>query len=328
LKRENYFPQLLNIRTDQEFSEFALRVFRYQYESNKIYNLFCNSIHRDPSTVNNLESIPFLPVEFFKTHEVISGTNSAQTKFTSSGTTGTDASKHFVPDVKLYEDVFTNIFEKFYGPVTGYTFLALLPSYLEREGSSLVYMADKLIQLSGSADSGFYLNEFDMLSAVLNRMKQQNKKTILLGVTYALLDFVSDHQIDFPQLIVMETGGMKGRRREMLREEVHERLCTGFGVSSVHSEYGMTELLSQAYSKGKGIFESPSWMKIIIRDPYDPFVQIKSGSGGINIIDLANIDSCCFIATQDVGKITGENKFEILGRFDFSELRGCNLMVE
>ena len=328
MKRENYFSQLLNIRNEKEFSEFALAVFNYQFDHNEIYRSFCKSVHRDNSTVKNIESIPFLPVEFFKTHKVISRNDNSNIIFTSSGTTGSESSKHYVFDLKLYEDVFEKIFEKFYGPVSDYTFLALLPSYLEREGSSLVYMAEKLIQLSQSSESGFYLNEFDKLSDVIIRQKQQKKKTILLGVTYALLDFAASHKLSFPELIVMETGGMKGRRREMLREEVHEKLCEGFGVSAIHSEYGMTELLSQAYSKGAGIFETPSWMKIIIRDPYDPFVLLQSGNGGINIIDLANIDSCSFIATQDVGKKLGGNKFEVLGRFDFSELRGCNLLVD
>jgi phenylacetate-coenzyme A ligase PaaK-like adenylate-forming protein len=328
LNRENYFSKILSIKGQEDFQTVALAVFHYQFEKNLIYQQFATSVKRTPDNVREISDIPFLPIEFFKSHKVVAGHGDAQKIFTSSGTTGIETSKHYVYDISLYENVFTNIFEKFYGKISDYTLLALLPSYLERAGSSLIYMAEKLINVTGSADSGFYLHDIEKLFGALQRLQQQKRKTILLGVTYALLDFVAVHQINFHELIVMETGGMKGRRKEMLREEVHQKLCKGFGVTSIHSEYGMTELLSQAYSNGNGIFETPAWMRIVIRDPYDPFVNILQGNGGINIIDLANIDSCAFIATQDIGRIFSGHKFEVLGRFDFSELRGCNLLVD
>ncbi len=324
--RNEYFSRLDSISSDNDFASLSMEVFRFQSNHNKVYSQYISSLKREVKSVND---IPFLPVDFFKSHQVISRNDEPERIFTSSGTTGIDTSKHYVFDTGLYEQVFTDIFERFYGRTSEYNILALLPSYLEREGSSLVYMAEKLINASNSNKSGFYLNDHEELFKILKLLQSQNRKTILLGVTYALLDFISIHKLDFPELIVMETGGMKGKRKEIVRAEVHEQLCAGFGVKAIHSEYGMTELLSQAYSKGSGVFQTPPWMKILIRDPYDPLVILSPGnSGGVNIIDLANIDSCSFIATQDIGKLHSDNSFEILGRFDFSELRGCNLLVQ
>jgi phenylacetate-coenzyme A ligase PaaK-like adenylate-forming protein len=248
--------------------------------------------------------------------------------FDSSGTTGSVPSRHFVAEVSLYEESFMRGFQHFYGKPDDYVFLALLPSYLERGNSSLVYMADKFIRLSRKEESGFFLNEFERLHSLVLSLKERGQRTILLGVTFALLDFAEAFSLDFPELIVMETGGMKGRREELTRTEVHSRLCNSFGVKKIHSEYGMTELLSQAYSKGHGIFQTPSWMKILLRDVYDPLqLQKRNKNGAINVIDLANLYSCSFIATNDLGKMNEDGSFEITGRMDNAEIRGCNLMV-
>lgn len=249
--------------------------------------------------------------------------------FTSSGTTGMVQSRHLVTDLSLYEQSFNQAFQQFYGDPKDICILALLPSYQEREGSSLIYMIDALIEQSEHADSGYFLHNRHDLYQTLNRLKNSNQKTILIGVTYALLDFVEQFTIDFPDLIVMETGGMKGKRKELVREELHAILQKGFGVDSIHSEYGMTELLSQAYSYGNGVFKSPQWMKVSLRDTNDPLSPAAQGkSGGINIIDLANLNSCAFLATQDLGKLSADGSFEILGRFDNSDIRGCNLLVQ
>jgi len=251
-----------------------------------------------------------------------------QVTFTSSGTTGITTSSHHVTDVSWYTDSFRLAFQLFYGDIKNYTILALLPSYLEREGSSLIYMADDLIKQSGNPDSGFFLYNHDELARQLQKQQEAKKLTLLIGVTFALLDFIEQRAINFPKLIVMETGGMKGRRREMIREELHDTLCKGFGVDAIHSEYGMTELLSQAYSKGDGIFNCPPWMRIITRDTNDPMSILNDDkAGGINIIDLANINSCSFIATQDLGKVYADGSFEVLGRFDNADIRGCNLLI-
>jgi hypothetical protein len=258
----------------------------------------------------------------------LSSAASPEVAFTSSGTTGTITSSHFVTDVSWYVESFREAFALFYGDIEKYTILALLPAYLEREGSSLIYMADDLIRQSKNPDSGFFLYDHDKLYQQLKKQQEAKKPTILIGVTFALLDFIEKYTLDFPELIVMETGGMKGRRKEMIREELHEQLCRGFGVEAIQSEYGMTELLSQAYSKGEGIFNCPPWMKIIVRDTNDPMTLLnKDRTGGINVIDLANINSCSFIATQDLGKVYADNSFEVLGRFDNSDIRGCNLLI-
>jgi phenylacetate-coenzyme A ligase PaaK-like adenylate-forming protein len=320
--------QVFSISNRQQFDETALQVFRFQAENNAIYNQFIKGLNVDPASVNDIYKIPFLPVEFFKSQEIVSSTDEAQVTFTSSGTTGMVTSRHIVTDVSWYEQSFRKAFDLFYGDIRNYCVLALLPSYLEREGSSLIYMADDLIKQSQNPDSGFYLYNHEDLYQQLQKQQSAGKPTLLIGVTFALLDFVEQYRIDFPELIVMETGGMKGRRKEMIREELHETLTNGFGVKHIHSEYGMTELLSQAYSKGAGIFNCPPWMKIITRDTNDPITTLTGGrTGGINIIDLANINSCSFIATQDLGKIYADGSFEVLGRFDNADIRGCNLLI-
>ncbi|HVS92965.1 MAG TPA: hypothetical protein VHE59_13070 [Mucilaginibacter sp.] len=320
--------QVFSIRNDQEFSETALQAFRFQAENCSVYREFIGNLRIDHATIKRIEHIPFLPISFFKSHDILSTKNPAEVTFTSSGTTGMISSKHLVTDVSWYEESFRRGFELFYGDIRNYCVLALLPSYLEREGSSLIYMAEDLVKRSENPDSGFYLYNHDDLYRQLKKQQQLKKPTILIGVTFALLDFVAQYRLDFPELIVMETGGMKGRRKEMIREELHGVLCKGFGITSVHSEYGMTELLSQAYSKGDGIFNCPPWTKILARDTNDPVSNLAGGqTGGINVIDLANINSCSFIATQDLGKVYPGGSFEVLGRFDNSDIRGCNLLI-
>ena len=303
-------------------------MFRFQYENNKVYQEFCDFLKTDPQKVKSLQQIPFLPIQFFKSHEVVSNTNPIQETFTSSGTTGIITSKHLVTDVSLYNESYRKGFSEFYGNIEDYVVLALLPSYLEREGSSLIYMVKDLIAESNHPESGFYLHNHHELIAKLIALDEVGQNVILIGVTFALLDLIEKQQFQLQHTIIMETGGMKGKRKEMIREELHEQLCKGFGVSAIHSEYGMTELLSQAYSLGNGVFECPSWMQILVRDTEDALTYIQDGkTGGINVIDLANINSCSFIATQDLGKKNPNNSFEVLGRFDNSDIRGCNLMV-
>jgi phenylacetate-coenzyme A ligase PaaK-like adenylate-forming protein len=306
----------------------ALKVFRFQYENNLVYREFCDFLKTDVQKVKTIQQIPFLPIQFFKSHEVVSNSNPIQTIFTSSGTTGMVTSKHLVTDVSIYEESYRKAFSQFYGNIEDYVVLALLPSYLEREGSSLIHMVDDLIQLSKHPESGFYLHNYDELIEKIIQLDQSGQNVILIGVTYALLDLIEKQSFQLENTIIMETGGMKGKRKEMIREELHQELCNGFGVKSIHSEYGMTELLSQAYSLGDGIFECPSWMQISIRDTEDALSYIREGkTGGINVIDLANINSCSFIATQDLGKKYSNGSFEVVGRFDHSDIRGCNLMV-
>lgn len=303
-------------------------MFRYQYDNNIVYRDFCDFLNKDKSNVKLVRDIPFLPIQFFKSHDVVSTTNPVKVTFTSSGTTGMVTSRHLVTDTDYYEQSFRRAFSQFYGNIEDYAVLALLPSYLEREGSSLIYMVEDLIQGSNNQDSGFYLHNYDELIAKLIQLDNAGQNVLLIGVTYALLDLIEKQNFNLKNTIIMETGGMKGRRREMIREELHEVLCNGFGVSKIHSEYGMTELLSQAYSLGDGIFECPPWMDILIRDTEDALTYIGYGkTGGINVIDLANINSCSFIATQDLGKKYPNQSFEVLGRFDNSDIRGCNLMV-
>jgi phenylacetate-coenzyme A ligase PaaK-like adenylate-forming protein len=320
--------QIFSISDDQQFEDAALDVFHYQAENCAVYHEFITNLKVEPVSIKKIEDIPFLPIGFFKSHDVLSNADNIQQTFTSSGTTGMINSKHLVTDVSWYEESFRLAFALFYGDIKRYCVLALLPSYLEREGSSLIYMAEDLVKQSDNPDSGFYLYNHGELFQQLKRQQEARKPTLLIGVTFALLDFVEQFQLDFPELIVMETGGMKGRRKEMIREELHQTLCKGFGVRSIHSEYGMTELLSQAYSKGDGVFNCPPWMKIITRDTNDPMTELGANqTGGINLIDLANINSCSFIATQDLGKIYDGGSFEVLGRFDNSDIRGCNLLI-
>jgi hypothetical protein len=320
--------QVFSISNNDQFDTVALQAFKYQAKNCSVYADFIAGLRLDSASVNNISEIPFLPIQFFKSHSILSAADDVQVTFTSSGTTGIITSSHHVTDVSWYEESFRKAFDLFYGDISNYTVLALLPAYLERPGSSLIYMAQDLISQSNNADSGFYLYNHADLYAQLSRQQQANKPTLLIGVTFALLDFVEQYQLNFPELIVMETGGMKGRRKEMIREELHDTLCKGFGVNAIHSEYGMTELLSQAYSKGDGIFNCPPWMRIITRDTNDPLtLTIRGKTGGINVIDLANINSCSFIATQDLGKLYDDGSFEILGRFDNADIRGCNLLI-
>lgn len=320
--------QIFEISSKKEFEKITLKVFRFQYDNNVVYKDFCTLLKKDKTNVKRLEDIPFLPIQFFKTHEILSTLGAVQTTFTSSGTTGMSTSKHHITNLEFYEESYRLAFSQFYGNIENYAVLALLPSYLEREGSSLIYMVDDLIQRSHNTESGFYLNNYEELIDKLIKLDNEGQNILLIGVTYALLDLIEKQNFSLKNTIIMETGGMKGRRKELIREELHSVLCKGFGVTEIHSEYGMTELLSQAYSLGDGIFECPAWMKVLVRDPEDALTLIPDGkTGGINVIDLANINSCSFIATQDLGKITGNNSFEVLGRFDNSDIRGCNLMV-
>ena len=319
---------IFTISTQKQFEKIALKTFRFQYENNLVYKEFCDLLQTNVSKVKSLSQIPFLPIQFFKSHKVVSNTNAIQQTFTSSGTTGMITSKHLVTDASLYEESYQKGFSEFYGNIEDYVILALLPSYLEREGSSLIYMVEDLIKCSNHPESGFYLHNHDELIKNLIALDQSGQNVILIGVTYALLDLIEKHQFQLQNTIIMETGGMKGKRKEMIREELHQQLCAGFGVTVIHSEYGMTELLSQAYSLGEGVFECPTWMQILVRDTEDALTYIPHGkTGGINVIDLANLNSCSFIATQDLGKKITNNSFEILGRFDNSDIRGCNLMV-
>ncbi|MDD5509062.1 MAG: acyltransferase [Bacteroidales bacterium] len=322
--RKNIF----RVKSPEDFNVLAMHIFHYQAGNNPIYRQFIQQLDIKTDTVKTLEEVPFLPISFFKTHRILTGYRPPDIVFFSSGTTGMKPSRHEVADLSLYESSFLKCFRMFYGRVTDYCFLALLPSYLSQQGSSLVYMAGRLITKSCHPFSGFYLDSTDSLLGVLEQLKISHQPAILLGVSFALLDIANHHTLDYPGLIVMETGGMKGRRREMIREELHERLCRGFGVAAIHSEYGMTELLSQAYSRGNGIFRTPPWMRILIRDANDPLsLTGHHQAGGINIIDLANIHSCSFIATQDLGRSYPDGSFEVLGRFDDSDVRGCNLLV-
>ena len=329
--QKNYLinsQDIFTISSQKQFEKIALKVFRYQHENNKCYREFCDFLNTDVQRVKSIEKIPFLPIQFFKSRDVISTTEAIQETFTSSGTTGMITSKHLVTDVSLYEQSYRLAFSEFYGNIEDYVVLALLPSYLERSGSSLIYMVKDLIELSNNKHSGFYLHNYDELITKLIELDLSGQNVILIGVTYALLDLIEQQNFQLKNTIIMETGGMKGKRKEIIREELHSILSRGFGVSNIHSEYGMTELLSQAYSLGNGIFECPSWMQILVRDTEDALTYVDFGkTGGVNVIDLANINSCSFIATQDLGKKYNNNSFEILGRFDNSDIRGCNLMV-
>ena len=320
--------RIFNISSQQDFDEISLEVFSYQFQHNPVYKEFCLLLQRTPKNVFQVEDIPFLPIEFFKKQKIVSSKDKVEITFTSSGTTGTSTSKHYVTDLKVYEESFFKAFELFHGNPEEMVILALLPSYLERKGSSLIYMADSLIKRSKHPESGFYLDNLNALQEQLKVLDKNGKKILLLGVSFALLDLVETYNFQLKNTIIMETGGMKGRRKEMIREELHKVLANGFGVSKIHSEYGMTELLSQAYSTGDGIFETPAWMRLLIRDPEDALNYLPHHkTGGINVIDLANFNSCSFIATQDLGRKKDKNLTEILGRFDNSDIRGCNLLV-
>lgn len=306
----------------------VLELFRFQYLTNALYRAYVDALKVDPATVKSVSRIPFLPIQFFKTREVVCGEFEPAVVFESSGTTTTVNSRHLVKDTEIYTRSFMEAFRLFYGDVKDFVVLGLLPSYLERQSSSLVYMVQEMIQRSGHPESSFYLYEHEKLATTLRDLEARKQPVLLIGVTFALLDFAEKHQMQLEHTIVMETGGMKGRREEWTREQLHAFLCERLGVPAIHAEYGMTELLSQAYSKGKGIFYCPPWMKVLVRDENDPFqLYNQNASGVINVIDLANIYSCAFIATDDIGRIHADGGFEVMGRLDNSALRGCSLMV-
>lgn len=319
------------VANDENFTATALEIFQFQYQNNSVYRAYCDAICTKPENVQSITKIPFLPISFFKTHRITSTEFAPEVVFESSGTTQTINSKHLVKQLDLYQHSFNKTFELFYGSPKEWCILALLPSYLERKNSSLVLMAEELIKASQHSKSGFYLNEFDQLKNVLQELEQAKQKTLLIGVTFALLDFAAVFPMQLQHTTVMETGGMKGRREEMTRQEVHAVLSEAFKTNTIHSEYGMTELLSQAYSKGNGIFNCPPWMKILVREEDDPFeimmAKEKTVTGAINVIDLANIYSCSFIATEDAGRLYMDGSFEVLGRLDNTDIRGCSLMA-
>ncbi|PWG06222.1 LuxE/PaaK family acyltransferase [Polaribacter aquimarinus] len=320
--------RIFSIQSEKDFTQITIEIFRHQFKNNKVYRSFCDLLYMHPSDVKKVEEIPFLPIQFFKSRKVISSLDEVQETFTSSGTTGQTTSKHYVTDIEVYKESYLKGFANFYGKITDYVVLALLPNYLERIGSSLVFMVDDLIKKTKNSESGFYLNNLQELTEKLIELDEKGQKVLLIGVSFALLDLVEQQQFNLKNTIIMETGGMKGKRKELVRQELHQILQNGFGVDNIHSEYGMTELLSQGYSKGNGVFETPPWMKILTRDTEDALTIQQSGkTGGINVIDLANYNSCSFIATQDLGKVYQNGTFEIIGRFDNSDIRGCNLMV-
>jgi phenylacetate-coenzyme A ligase PaaK-like adenylate-forming protein len=320
---------IFDISEAETFRLRALEVFNFQYKTVQVYRDFCEGLSIHPKEVDAIEKIPFLPISFFKSHEVFSKGKNPRLIFESSGTTGELTSKHFVADETIYKNSFRKGFERVYGNISDYVILALLPSYLERNNSSLVYMVADWISESRHPDSGFYLNEMETLRDKLIALDAAGQQVILIGVSFALLDLAERYPMQLCNTLVMETGGMKGRRKELVRSELHQILKTGLGVKTIHSEYGMTELLSQAYSKADGLFSCPPWMKILIRDPEDPLTLMgHQKNGGINVIDLANIYSCSFVATQDLGKTYADGRFEVLGRFDHADIRGCNLLVQ
>jgi len=325
----SFRDRIFSISGEREFREAAVDVFRYQYEQNPVYKEFIDALGVGKRPVRSPVDIPYLPVGFFRNHKIITEGQREQIIFESSGTSGTIPGKHYIADLELYEESFLKSFRLFYGQPSDFLIIALLPSYTEREGSSLAYMADKLIKESRNKLSGFYMGNVEEILKVISEGKSKGSKIILLGVSFALLDLAEEGSADLSDIIVMETGGMKGRRKELTRPELHQILMKNLNLDSVHSEYGMTELLSQAYSKGGGIFYAPPWMKIVIRDPQDPFsLYSEPGrTGGINIIDLANLNSCSFLSTGDLGKLHEDGGFEVLGRFDNSDIRGCNLMA-
>jgi phenylacetate-coenzyme A ligase PaaK-like adenylate-forming protein len=327
---EQLKKRIFSIKSTGEFSECALEIFHYQFKNNSVYRDFITSLGKIPSDIKTPDEIPFLPVEFFRNHKIVTGDRTVEMIFESSGTTGVTPGKHFVYDLKLYEESFFRAFRLFYGEPEEYLIAALLPTYIERENSSLVYMADHLISCSKNVNSGFYKENTMELMHIIEEHRCKNPKTLMLGVSFALLDLAESQCPDLSGVIVMETGGMKGRRKELTRPELHSILKEKLNVTEIHSEYGMTELMSQAYSKGNGVFYCPPWMKIVIRDPQDPLTYYKESGqpGGINIIDLANINSCSFIATGDLGKVHPDGGFEVLGRFDNSDIRGCNLLID
>lgn len=328
LPAEHLEQKIFNITSDQDFEDAALGIFRFQAENCHIYRDFIKHLGIRTEEISSSRNIPFLPIAFFKTHSVLASGRQPEVVFSSSGTTGTSTSNHYVAKVRLYEESFLRGFRLFYGDPKQYCILALLPGYLERSGSSLIYMMDSLIRKSENPSSGFYLHEHEKLESILMRNEAEGQKTLLLGVSFALLDFLENRKFRLKHSTILETGGMKGRRKEIIREELHDILKHASGLEHIHSEYGMTELLSQAYLQSEGKFRTPPWMKLQVRETTDPLSPAATGkTGGLNVIDLANIYSCSFIATQDLGRESAGGGHEILGRFDNSDIRGCNLMV-
>jgi phenylacetate-coenzyme A ligase PaaK-like adenylate-forming protein len=325
--RNKLKPTLIQSYTSDGFLRKALEVFHFQYQQVPVYRSYCDHLNTDPANIKCLEDIPFLPISLFKSHQVLAEEEEVEKIFFSSGTTGHDLSQHFVADLDLYEQSFMTGFRQVYGDPSDYVIMGLLPNYLERGGSSLVYMVDTLIRVSNHPDSGFYLDNLDQLAKKIRQLETTGVKTLLFGVSYALLDLAALGPWSLKNTLIIETGGMKGRRKEMIKADLHEALEASFGLPFIHSEYGMTELLSQAYATQSGRFNCPPWMRILTRDPEDPFSYVHQKIGGINIIDLANLNSCAFIATQDLAKVHSDGSFELLGRFDHSDLRGCNLMI-
>jgi phenylacetate-coenzyme A ligase PaaK-like adenylate-forming protein len=323
---EGFPDKIFNVKAE-DFPRLALDIFNFQYLNNDVYRSYTDALGVNPQNIKKPAEIPFLPIGFYKTHTIQTTSFAPELIFESSGTSQTTKSLHYVRESGIYRRSFTEGFERFYGPVMDWCIIGLLPSYLERTGSSLVYMVEELMKIGRYEKSGFYLHDHARLFETLQQLEKQQQKTLLIGVSFALLDFSEKFRLKLKHSLVMETGGMKGKRKEIVRPEMHQLLKESFGVSSVHSEYGMTELLSQAYSKANGIFESPPWMRVMVRDEDDPFDVRENGAGILNIIDLANIWSCSFIATDDAGKVSPDGKFEVLGRVDNSDLRGCNLLV-
>jgi len=330
-KTKEFARRVFSITNESAFRQIALEVYHFQYYNNPVYRLFCDTIDRTPAQVVALQQVPFLPISFFKTHEIRCFDAAPEAIFRSSGTTGMEQSRHLVKDLELYRESFTRCFERFYGKVQNYCVLGLLPSYLERVDSSLVYMVQQLIRSSGHPDSGFYLYDHQQLASVLRRLENKGQKTLLIGVTFALLDFARAFPMKLSHTTIMETGGMKGRGKELVREEVHQMLANAFQTGIIHSEYGMTEMLSQAYANGAGRYSTPPWLKVFVRDETDPLscidAQQKTISGALNVVDLANLYSCSFIATEDLARLYSDGSFEILGRMDNTDVRGCSLMT-
>lgn len=323
----NFINKIFEIKDNKDFIDLSLLAFDYQYHNNNIYKTYCELLKKSPKTINNISEIPFLPISFFKSNKILISGKKTDTIFSSSTTSGNIPSLHYVHDLNIYKKSFLYNFKKFYSETENYVILALLPSYLEREGSSLVFMIEELIKISNKKESGFFLYQYADLYELIKQLENNSQKYLLFGVSFALLDFATKYSIKLKHGIIMETGGMKGRKTEITRSELHKILKNSFGQENIHSEYGMTELLSQAYSQSNGIFSCPEQMKVFVRDPYDALSVQESGKGALNIIDLANINSCCFIETDDLGKVYENGKFEISGRFDSSEIRGCSLMV-
>ncbi len=325
----NSLNKVFDIQSEKEFENICLEIFNYQFENNEVYKSFCKLLGKNPKNVASSIQIPFLPISFFKTNQIISTKKKAKKIFTSSGTTNAVKSKHYVADLKLYETSILKTFKLFYGDPKNYAIIGLLPNYMENKNSSLIYMVNFLMKKSNNSFNKFYLNNYSKLKETLLKLEKNKKKIILFGVSYALLDFVKSYPLKLKYATIIETGGMKGKRKELIKRELHEKLKNGFGVSSINSEYGMTELMSQAYSLNDEKFKFPPWMKIYIRESEDPMtIKTNFKSGGVNVIDLANYNSCSFIATDDLGKIDKNGDFEILGRLDNSDQRGCSLLLE